>query len=164
MPTMTFLQQALEVGQRFGRGPRELDLIKRNWDSAVRMLEQVRQLGITVMCGTDSGNSPLMPYGQLHAHEAEILVRYGGYSPMEAVVACTKNTAFAVGLEHEVGVLEAGKLADILLLDHDPLADIRVLQGGKHLVMIIKDGRIVPLHGQAGEEESVALCQHTAAL
>jgi imidazolonepropionase-like amidohydrolase len=157
MPTMTFLQRALEVGHQFGRGPRELDMIKRNWESSVRMLEQARALGITIMCGTDSGNSPLMPYGQLHAHEPEILVRYGGYTPMEAIVACTRNNAFAVGLENDVGVVEAGRLADLIILRRDPLADIRVLQGGQHLAMVIKDGHIVALNGQEEAEDTLAL-------
>jgi imidazolonepropionase-like amidohydrolase len=105
------------------------------------------------MCGTDSGNSPLMPYGQLHAHEAEILVRYGGYTPMEAIIASTRNTAFALGLEDELGVLAAGKLADIIILKRDPLADISVLQGGQHLATVIKDGTVVPLNGHGAEEE-----------
>jgi imidazolonepropionase-like amidohydrolase len=161
MPTMTFLQRALDVGPEFGRGPREMDMIKRNWESAVRMLQRARALGITIMCGTDSGNSPLMPYGQLHAHEAEILVRYGGYTPMEAIVATTRNTAFALGLEDEVGVLQPGKLADIIILKSDPLGDIRVLQGGQHLAMIIKDGKIIPLNGQAAETEHLAFAQPT---
>jgi imidazolonepropionase-like amidohydrolase len=159
MPTMTFLQRALEVGHMFGRGPRELDLIKRNWDSAVGMLERTRTLGITILCGTDSGNSPLMPYGQLHAHEPEILVRYGGYTPLEAIAACTRNNAFVVGLEHDVGVLEAGRLADIILLNSDPLADIRVLQGGQHLAMVIKDGRVVDLNGAEDPEPALALAR-----
>jgi imidazolonepropionase-like amidohydrolase len=148
MPTMTFLQHALEVGPQFGRGAREMDMIKRNWESGVHMLEQARAMGITMLCGTDSGNSPLMPYGQLHAHEPDILARYGGYSPMEAIVACTRNNAFVMGLEDDLGVLEAGRLADVLLLTRDPLADLRVLQGGKHLAMVIKDGRIVECEAQ----------------
>jgi len=156
MPTMTFLQHALEVGHQFGRGTRELEMIKRNWESSVRMLEQARALGITIMCGTDSGNSPLMPYGQLHAHEPEILVRDGGYTPMEAIVACTRNNAFAVGLENDVGVVEAGRLADLIILERDPLADIRVLQGDQHLAMIIKDGHIVALNGQEETEDTLA--------
>jgi imidazolonepropionase-like amidohydrolase len=163
MPTMTFLQRALDVGPEFGRGSREMDMIKRNWASAVRMLERARALGVTIMCGTDSGNSPLMPYGQLHAHEAEILVRYGGYTPMEAIVATTRNTAFAIGLEDDLGVLQPGKLADIILLKSDPLADIRVLQGGQHLAMVIKDGRIVPLNGHEAEAEMLAFAQPTPA-
>jgi len=153
MPTMTFLQRALEVGPEFGRGPRDMDMIKRNWESAVGMLEQARALGVTVMCGTDSGNSPLMPYGLLHAHEAEILVRYGGYTPMQAIVASTRNTAYAMGLEDDLGVLAPGKLADIIILKRDPLADIRVLQGGQHLAMVIKDGAVVPLSDRETAQE-----------
>jgi imidazolonepropionase-like amidohydrolase len=152
MPTMTFLQRALEVGQEFGRSPREVDRIKLHWDSAVRMLERTRALGVKILCGTDSGNSLLMQYGQWHACEAEILVRYGGYSPLEAIVAITRDNAFVVGLEGEVGVLEAGKLADVIVLDSNPLADIRVLQGGQHLTTVIKDGKIVDLNGHDVEE------------
>ena len=51
----------------------------------------------------------------------------------------------AVGLEGQVGEIAAGKLADVIVLDKDPLADITVLQGGKHLSWVIKDGRIVDL-------------------
>ncbi|HEV8718247.1 MAG TPA: amidohydrolase family protein [Candidatus Binatia bacterium] len=162
MPTMTFLQQALAVGSEFGLSTRELDLTKRNWDSAVRMLEQARRLGITLLCGTDSGNTPLMPYGELHAHEAEILVRYAGYTPMEAILACTRDNAFVMGLDGEVGVLAAGKLADLIVLTADPLADIRVLQGGQHLAMVIKNGQIVARHRQDKEENLLTFTGATA--
>ena len=74
------------------------------------------------------------------------MVKFGGYTPMEAIVASTRDNAYAVGLEGELGTIEAGKLADLLVLDADPLADIRVLQGGKHLDAVIKDGRRVNLH------------------
>jgi imidazolonepropionase-like amidohydrolase len=163
MPTMTFLRRGVEVGPEFGRGPREMDMLKRHWESAVHMLERARALGITIMCGTDSGNSPLMPYGQLHAHEAEILVRYGGYTPMEAIVATTHNTAFALGLEDELGTLQPAKLADIIILKSDPLADIRVLQGGQHLAAVIKDGKIIPLNGREVAEEMLAFAPPTPA-
>jgi len=159
MPTMTFLRRGAEVGAEFGRGPREMDRLKRHWESAVHMLERARALGITIMCGTDSGNSPLMPYGQLHAHEAEILVRYGGYTPLEAIVASTKNTAFAMGLEDDLGMLQPGKLADVIILTSDPLADIRVLQGGQHLATVIKDGKIIPLNDHGVEEEMLAFAR-----
>jgi imidazolonepropionase-like amidohydrolase len=159
MPTMTFLQRAMAVGHEFGRSPEALERIKRNWEGAVHMLEQARTLGITLLCGTDSGNSPLMPYGELHAHEPEILVRYGGYTPMEAIVACTRDNAFVIGLEGELGLLGAGKLADLIVLTADPLADIRVLQGGQHLAMVIKDGQIVGRNGQGAEDNLLACSQ-----
>jgi len=157
MPTTTFLFEALEVGKEKGRSDEELDVIKRNADNAMTVLQTARSLGVKVMCGTDTGNSPVMPYGVLHAHEAEIMVKFGGYTPMEAITAYTKDNAYSVGLEGELGVIEPGKLADVLILDADPLEDIRVLQGGKHLRSVIKDGRQVDLQAQPEGEPVLAL-------
>jgi imidazolonepropionase-like amidohydrolase len=81
---------------------------------------------------------------------------------MEAIVACTRDNAYAMGLEKELGVLEAGRLADIIVLKQDPLADIRVLQGGQHLAWVIKDGRIVDLGAEPMQELPVAF-QHVTA-
>ena len=157
MPTMTFLFEALEVGKEKGRSDAELDIIKRNADNAVAVLQTARSLGVQVMSGTDTGNSPVMPYGVLHAHEAEVMVKFGGYTPLEAITASTKDNAYSVGMEGELGVIEAGKLADLLILDADPLDDIRVLQGGKHLNSVIKDGRRVDLSAQPEDEIVLAL-------
>jgi len=162
IPTMTFLARGVEAGLEFGRSQHAVDAMKRHLDGAVHVLERARALGITLMCGTDSGNSPLMPYGELHANEMEMLVRYGGFTPLEAISACTRDTAFAVGLQDEVGVLEAGKLADLILVTADPLADIRVLQGGHHLAAVIKDGRMVNLHSQTADLTPLALQPATA--
>ena len=152
MPTITFLKHAVEVGRDFGRSDKEVDQIKHNLEGGYSMLQQARAMGVKVLCGTDSGNSPLMPYGELHANEMEVLVKYGGYAPMEAIVANTRDNAFAVGLEGELGTIEAGKLADILILDKDPLADISVLQKGRHLSAVIKDGKKVNLNGHSDDQ------------
>jgi imidazolonepropionase-like amidohydrolase len=108
-------------------------------------MHKARKLGIKLLIGTDTGNNTFMRYGELHAKELEIFVKYGGYSPLEAIVAATRDNAYAVGLEGRLGALEPGKLADVIVLDRDPLADITVLQGGKHLTWVIKDGKIVDL-------------------
>jgi imidazolonepropionase-like amidohydrolase len=57
-----------------------------------------------------------------------------------------------VGLENQVGVLEAGKLADIIILKQNPVADIRVLQESSNLAMVIKDGKKIDLDVHASEE------------
>jgi imidazolonepropionase-like amidohydrolase len=64
---------------------------------------------------------------------------------MESIVAATRDNAYAVGLEGQVGEIAPGKLADLIVLNKDPIADITVLQGGKHLSWVIKDGKIVDL-------------------
>jgi len=154
VPTATFVERVLEVGREVGQEQIQISLerMKKNMDGLVDVLQRARTMGIKVMCGTDCGNYPWMPYGKMHAKEPEILVRYGGYTPLEAIGACTKENAYAVGLENQLGVLEAGKLADVILLKKNPAADIRVLQDSVNLAGIIKDGKRVKLHDSDFEE------------
>ena len=84
------------------------------------------------------------PVGR-NARDLEHFVKLLDFTPMEAIVAATRDNALAVGLEGQVGEVAPGKLADVIVLDQDPLADITVLQGGRHLTWVIKDGRIVDL-------------------
>jgi len=121
-------------------------------EGLVNVLQRARAMRIKTMCGTDTGNYSWMPYGKMHAKEAEIFVRYGGYTPLEAITACTRDNAFAVGLENEVGVVESGKLADIIILKQNPVADIRVLQESANIALVIKDGKKVNLDAPASEE------------
>jgi len=147
LPTATFLWQVLEEGRRVGPEQVQLDLnrMKRHFDNVVSLMQRSKELGIRLLCGTDSGNNSFMPWGALHAKELEILVKYAGFAPLEAISIATKGNAFAVGLEGEVGELKPGKLADVIVLERDPVADITVLQGGRHLAHVIKDGRRVDL-------------------
>ncbi len=158
MPTATFVERLLVWGREAGQDVVQIDLsqIEQRMEKMGVMLQKLRALGITVLCGTDSGNYEWMPFGELHANEADILVRYGGYSPMEAIVACTRNNAFALGLEDDLGTVEKGKLADVIILNRDPVADISVLKGGAHLSAIIKDGKIVDLDAQTPSENRLA--------
>ncbi|HXQ49646.1 MAG TPA: amidohydrolase family protein [Stellaceae bacterium] len=157
LPTATFLWRVLEEGQRVGPEQVQLDLnrMKRHFDNLVTLMQRSRELGIRLLCGSDSGNNSFMQYGELHAKEAEILVRYGGFAPLEAITAQTKGNAFAMGLEGEIGELKPGKIADIIVLTADPVADITVLQGGRNLAHVIKDGRPVAL-GREGAKLALA--------
>ena len=147
MPTMTFLAMVLEATGRYGQDVIQMDVsrMKRHFDGLIRVVERARRLGIRILCGTDTGNNAFMPFGELHTKELEIFVRDCGFTPMDAIVAATRDNALAVGLPDDLGVLEAGRLADVLVLTRDPLADVRVLQGGTHLAAVIKDGKRVNL-------------------
>jgi imidazolonepropionase-like amidohydrolase len=147
LPTATFLCVVVELGQKVGAEQVQLDIgrMQRHYDLLGELMHKARKLGIKLLVGTDTGNNSFMRHGELHAKELEIFVKHGGYSPMQAIVAATRDNAFAVGLEGQVGEVAAGKLADIIMLDKDPVADITVLQDGKNLSRVIKDGRIVGL-------------------
>lgn len=148
IPTATFLAMVVELGNKVGAEQVQLDInrMKRHFELLCELMHKARKLGIKLLVGTDTGNNSFMRYGEVHAKELEIFVKYGGFSPLEAITAATRDNAYAVGLEGQLGVLEPGTLADLIVLDRDPLADITVLQGGKHLTHVIKNGKIVDLN------------------
>jgi hypothetical protein len=79
--------------------------------------------GVPILAGTDADPGPDNPFPALHT-ELEALVQYAGMSPHEAIIAATRNAAKALGREGEIGTLEVGKFANMVLLKQDPVADI----------------------------------------
>ena len=153
LPTLTFMMNFAEFGDEIGASQRARDEIRRNAESCVRNMEFAHKMGIRVLAGTDCGNSQVTVHGECHMQEAEIFQKYIGLSPMEALVSVTSGNAPWVGLEGEAGLVQEGKLADILILDSDPLADITVLQDKSKMTTLIKDGRQVDLKASLPEVE-----------
>jgi imidazolonepropionase-like amidohydrolase len=147
IPTATFLGQVFEEGSRVGPENVQLDItrMKRHFEGLVGIMQRAKAMGIKLLCGTDTGNNTFMPFGELHAKEAEIFVKYGGWSAMDAICAATRDNALAMGLAGELGEIKPGALADVIVLKRDPVADIRALQGGKELAWIVNDGKVVDL-------------------
>jgi imidazolonepropionase-like amidohydrolase len=75
-------------------------------------------------------------------------------TPMEAIQTATRNAAEAIGLDREIGTLEAGKLADIIAVEGNPLKDIRVLQDRRRIQMVMKEGKIFVFR-KPGQEKYV---------
>ena len=126
-----------------GLGDRVRDRLRAQLDTSFQMLRNARDRGISVMSGSDTGNASAFSHGRWHGKEAELLVKDVGIPPMEAIVANTSRNAWLMGLEGEVGVIAPGKLADMVIWNSDPLADITVLQRPSEISTIIKDGRVV---------------------
>jgi imidazolonepropionase-like amidohydrolase len=66
-----------------------------------------------------------------------------GMSPMEAIVATTKVAADCLGWQDKVGTLEAGKLADVVIVKTNPLQDIRALENVNNIAVVMKGGQVV---------------------
>jgi len=97
-------------------------------------------LGVPIVAGTDGLTDRARdPLPMLH-HELELLVTRAGLTPMQALQSATQNAARAIGVEGVRGTIEAGKAADLLLLDASPLDDIT---NTRKIHAVIKDGRAI---------------------
>lgn len=89
----------------------------------VRNAAEMHRAGVPLMTGTDMGAPLLVPGFSMH-DELALLVRDAGMTPLQALQAATLTPARVMGAADSLGTVEAGKLADLVLLDADPLADI----------------------------------------
>jgi len=96
---------------------------------------------VRIAMGTDIYIALRHHWGE-NAHELELMVNYG-MTPMQALVAATKVSAEALGADHDLGTLTPGKNADLLVIDGDPLADIRVLQDTSRILVVMQSGNVV---------------------
>jgi len=90
--------------------------------SELLLTQKMHTSGVLFLAGTDSPNPSILPGFALH-DELKLLVR-AGFSSMEAIQAATLNPARYLGREKDLGTIEDGKLADLVLLDSNPLDDI----------------------------------------
>jgi imidazolonepropionase-like amidohydrolase len=142
VPTLSIVRQVSEKGGEAGHPPWGVAKAKECWEAMIKNIAKLYEAGLTLAAGTDLGGSPLLKHGT-NARELELLVTYCGFSPMDALVAATRNGAKACGLEDTVGTIEVGKLADMLVVEGDPLSDIAVLQDVQRITTVIKEGQIV---------------------
>jgi len=91
----------------------------------IESVQMAREAGVEVAMGTDAG-TPFNMHGE-NLGEVKLLVDYGGFSPMEAIEGGTRIAARVLGLENELGTVEEGKLADLVIVEGNPLEDITVL-------------------------------------
>jgi imidazolonepropionase-like amidohydrolase len=104
-------------------------------DRQIISFQNALSAGVKIALGTDAG---AFKHGE-NAKEFEYLVG-AGMTPMQAIVAGTKMGAQCMGRGDEVGVLREGRFADLLVVDGDPLEDVRILQARSRLRLIMQDG------------------------
>jgi len=106
-------------------------------DATISSVEKLREAGVRLVVGGDYGIS-IAPHGT-YAQDLEYFVSLFGMSPAEALICATRYGGQAFDTGGSVGTLEAGTLADLVIVDGDPMTDIKVLQDHQKLT-VIKDG------------------------
>ena len=157
-PTLTVLRSKVYLGdEKFRRDgrlkyiPRQIQqrwslrLANRNesdngkevFQKELEIVGAMQKAGVPILAGTDTGNPLCFPGFSLHDELALLVI--AGLTPVEALRSATLNPAKFFGLDQTLGTIEEGKTADLVLLDADPLADIRNTQ---RINAVVANGRL----------------------
>jgi len=140
VPALQFEYASIVYGPEFGLSQAVIDGHQETLDggaeSALRILRAGGRLGM----GGDYGFA-WTPHGT-YAKELTFFVKHVGFSPLETIMCATKTGAEIMGRGHEIGTLEAGKLADVLIVAGDVIKDISVLEERSNLLAVMQGGII----------------------
>jgi len=140
VPTLSAIQSGMEHGKKGGMPDYALQKCVAMVDDLRANFRRAAKAGVRIAMGTDAG-TPFNPHGR-NAQELRRMVELG-LTPMQAIQASTHSAATLLGLESEIGTVEAGKQADLLLVNGNPLDDISLLENPSAVESVIQAGRIV---------------------
>lgn len=118
--------------------PKVLDEFRKGYKNSQEFVKRFAKAGGKVFAGTDASGSASLPGASL-LQELQLEVE-AGMTPQQAIRSATAVPAEMIHVDYKLGTLKAGKLADLVVLDADPLADIRNLQ---KINSVVKDGKVV---------------------
>ena len=139
-PTLAITEYILTRGAERGLPAASLEKARALREGQLEGLRRAYRAGVPIFAGTDSCNT--FAFGA-HAWELELLHTHLGLTPLEAIVAATASAAAALDLGDQTGTIAPGRWADLLVVDGDPLADLRILQQPERLLGTFRDGRLL---------------------
>jgi imidazolonepropionase-like amidohydrolase len=142
----TFLVPTIKPGRDLIKGDVSkvpawiVEKMRERQDDVKKSLRMAHQAGVPIAMGSDAA-TPLNYHGEngLEVH----CMQQAGMKPMEALVSSTLNAAKALGMDDRLGSIEEGKFADMLILDADPLEDLKRLADKKMIRAVFRDGKLV---------------------
>ncbi|MCE2947967.1 MAG: amidohydrolase family protein, partial [Betaproteobacteria bacterium] len=138
-PTLSHrTDHAIELRREQGTSMFVIKKMKSIQQNCFDTFQKMYARGVNIAMGTDMGFDPEMG---TNARELGLYVGLG-MKPMHALQTATLNAARALKLDRDLGTLEAGKLADLVAVDGDPLADIKCLQSKQNIQIVMKEGKV----------------------
>jgi imidazolonepropionase-like amidohydrolase len=143
VPTMYVYSGIATKGKDAGLSEWMVGKAKGVLDSHREAFQKAYRMGINIATGTDVGSDGMEKWGGRMGEgllsEIELMVKYG-MTPMDAIRAATQMSARNIGIDQSVGTLERGRLADLVIIDGDPLEDISKL---RRVWRVVKEGKLV---------------------
>lgn len=140
VPALYFEKASILRGPDFGMSQAVVDGHQETLEAGAESARRILRAGGRVGMGGDYGFA-WNPHGD-YARELEFFVRDVGFTPLETITCATKTGAEILGREAEIGTLEVGKFADLLVVDGDVLADIALLQHRAKFIAVLQGGII----------------------
>jgi imidazolonepropionase-like amidohydrolase len=138
VPALYFEWASIEHGPEFKMPQKVIDGHKETLEGGAESARRILKAGGRLGLGGDFGFA-WTAHGQ-YAKELTFFVKYVGFSPLEVIRCATKTGAEILGREKEIGTLEKGKLADVLVVDGDVVKDIAVLEDRQRFVAVMQGG------------------------
>lgn len=140
VPALYFEYASIQRGPEFGMSQAVIDGHQETLDGGAESARRILKAGGCLGMGGDYGFA-WNPHGD-YARELSFFVNFVGFSPLEVLTCATKNGAKILGRLDELGTVEAGKLADLLIVDGDPIADIRILEDRSRFIAVLQGGLV----------------------
>ena len=115
--------------------------MRRGMENVARFLPEAIDRGVRIVAGDDYGTG-FLPHGE-YGRELSFYVKEIGIAPLEVIRWATLAPAEVVGMAEELGSVEPGKLADLVIVDGDPLSDIGCLETNEAIDAVLKGGSVV---------------------
>lgn len=138
VPALQFEWASVQRGPSFGMSQKVVDGHQETLDAGCESAKMILRAGGRIGLGGDYGFA-WNPHGD-YAKEISFFVNYVGFTPLEAIRCATLTGAEIMGRANEFGTLAPGKLADVLVVDGDVIADIRLLEDRRQFVAVVQGG------------------------
>jgi imidazolonepropionase-like amidohydrolase len=140
VPALQFEHASIVHGPEFGMGQKVIDGHQETLDAGAESARMILKAGGRLGMGGDYGFA-WNPHGT-YAKELTFFVKFVGFSPMDTIVCATRSGAQIMGCEDQFGTVAPGKLADLLVVDGDVLADISILEDRRRFIAVMQGGII----------------------
>jgi imidazolonepropionase-like amidohydrolase len=140
VPALWFEQASVNNGKKFGMSQKVIDGHQETLDGGAESARRILRAGGRIGLGGDFGFA-WTPHGT-YAKEISFFVNEVGFTPLEALTCATKTGAEIMGRADEFGTVEAGKLADLLIVDGDVIDNIRLLENRSNFLAVMQGGVI----------------------
>lgn len=140
VPALQFEKASIEHGPDFGMPQSVIDGHKETLEGGIASAQRILRAGGRLGMGGDYGFA-WNPHGD-YAKELTFFVEEVGFTPLEVITCATRTGAEILGRDHELGTLRPGKLADVLVVDGDVLANIRLLEDRSRFLAVMQGGII----------------------